>query len=1291
MRVTQWKKPVSLMLAVAVASASFFMTTSTIDANEVNYESYSGFTTSEVPVLPETEAHPSLWFKADEVADVYDKRNADEYALELWNNVKGSKYLGAALPEVPTYPNPCVDSRLHSYYGDMARIAKYNAFMYVMEGDETHKNAAIGALLRAYDGPIYQCDPTVSSSPVDETYRGVWIQNFAEAYDWMHGELTAEQDAAIRTAFAKEAQELNDFMYIWGPRPHNHRSKPAWGLGTAALALSGHEDAAEWLQTALEAANTNTKYFFSSDGVYREGSQYYIYSHLNFLPFLYHYKHVSEVDLFPTYKPAFIWEFSVTNNKGWMPNVEDSYLRHNFLQMVAGQFVNDADSTPLHPTAKWGNLFQWRYETTDTAPWGGEFGNNTGASYDDTMDLNKYLTYDPSVEPIAPTGSATQFLNEGGQTIFRNHWNDDPSSRYLLFHGQAEMDNHNQFDHLSFIIHAENQMMASDSGYSKSAYGDAERRSWYRTAKAHNTVTLNGAWPVDTAQNVTPASRFGMDTGFFDFQQKEARFIAITNDTTKGENPLLFPPDDQSTGYIKRSVAFPNQEYFVVADQLSTKDGAAGQFELYLHGGRGTMIGDGNYREWIYSKDAYGTAAKLSAWILSDDATLTNHVGDVSYIKDDAASFGYVTAQKQASNANFLQILIPNHIQADTPVVTDASDESRTGGTVAMNGNLDTYLVQNESSMSEVGELSSDAEFGYVRHNGWVQQYAMKQGTSISYGDELLAASSAPVALALNVAERDRHSGYITSVSDAYTLQLLVPEGKTVASASLAGEALTASVSNGYVTLALSGSGELEIQYVDEGAGDVTAPLAITDVNAVNEGANAAILSWTAPADQGSAVSYYDVRYSVSPITEQNWSQASQVAGEPVPGAPGTPESMVIGGLSAGTTYYIAVKSGDHARNVSALSNVAAVTMGSADDTIPPAAITDLTISSVSSNTASLTWSAPGDDGYKGTAVSYDLRYSTSPIDEASWSQAVQVQGEPVPLSVGNAQGMTVEGLKPGLTYFFAIRSSDEANNESTLSNLLFVPLLNDPAADKLQPAQVTASADDGNVPANTVDGDMTTRWSARSDNGVGQWIAYDLGQLYQVDYVKLAWSSGHLRQTKFEIEASIDGNRWSTVTEPAWSSGKTEKLEAYEAGVMARYIRIVGYGNTASGWNSLLETEIYGRDAAEAPPVLLSNVELKDRSGETISSVDGQAFVQIEAVMTNTRQESQEAALTVGVYDGQGKLLNTVFISGFLNGLASETIGAELELPSGADSVKLFVWDSWDGMTPLSEAVQID
>ncbi len=85
---------------------------------------------------------------------------------------------------------------------------------------------------------------------------------------------------------------------------------------------------------------------------------------------------------------------------------------------------------------------------------------------------------------------------------------------------------------------------------------------------------------------------------------------------------------------------------------------------------------------------------------------------------------------------------------------------------------------------------------------------------------------------------------------------------------------------------------------------------------------------------------------------------------------------------------------------------------------------------------ATLTWTAPGDDGNVGQATSYDLRYSSSPLTADNFSLATSVTGVPAPQPAGSTETYTVTGLQPATTYFFGLKTSDEAGNVSTLSNI---------------------------------------------------------------------------------------------------------------------------------------------------------------------------------------------------------------------------------------------------------------
>lgn len=85
-----------------------------------------------------------------------------------------------------------------------------------------------------------------------------------------------------------------------------------------------------------------------------------------------------------------------------------------------------------------------------------------------------------------------------------------------------------------------------------------------------------------------------------------------------------------------------------------------------------------------------------------------------------------------------------------------------------------------------------------------------------------------------------------------------------------------------------------------------------------------------------------------------------------------------------------------------------------------------------------LSWTAPGDDNYLGRATAYDLRYSTDSVFLVNnFNSASQVQGMISPQISGAQESFVVAGLITGVRYFFAIKTADERNNWSPLSNVI--------------------------------------------------------------------------------------------------------------------------------------------------------------------------------------------------------------------------------------------------------------
>ncbi len=102
---------------------------------------------------------------------------------------------------------------------------------------------------------------------------------------------------------------------------------------------------------------------------------------------------------------------------------------------------------------------------------------------------------------------------------------------------------------------------------------------------------------------------------------------------------------------------------------------------------------------------------------------------------------------------------------------------------------------------------------------------------------------------------------------------------------------------------------------------------AIADLNLDVVGSDLVWLTWTAPGPVGGpAAVEYDLRYAPYAITEGSFGIASRVGNAPLPAAPGSPESHMIGSLQACTPYWFAIKSKDAGGNWSPISNVPTTT-----------------------------------------------------------------------------------------------------------------------------------------------------------------------------------------------------------------------------------------------------------------------------------------------------------------------------------------------------------------------------
>jgi len=217
-------------------------------------------------------------------------------------------------------------------------------------------------------------------------------------------------------------------------------------------------------------------------------------------------------------------------------------------------------------------------------------------------------------------------------------------------------------------------------------------------------------------------------------------------------------------------------------------------------------------------------------------------------------------------------------------------------------------------------------------------------------------------------------------------------------------------------------------------------PDSISDLKVIRGTSRTIDLTWTAPGDDGKKgrATGYDLRYSSRPLNSQNWDQAVSVKNPPKPLNSGKKQQFHLDRLAPNKTYFLGIRTRDEAGSLSALSNIVFFKTESRDR-ILPGRIKNLSVSDSGATWVALRWSATGDDGKKGIAASYDLRYFTAPIDKTIWKKkATQAKMNLTPEEPGTQQSFTVTGLDPETKYYFAITAVDEQGNTSPISNPVF-------------------------------------------------------------------------------------------------------------------------------------------------------------------------------------------------------------------------------------------------------------
>lgn len=200
---------------------------------------------------------------------------------------------------------------------------------------------------------------------------------------------------------------------------------------------------------------------------------------------------------------------------------------------------------------------------------------------------------------------------------------------------------------------------------------------------------------------------------------------------------------------------------------------------------------------------------------------------------------------------------------------------------------------------------------------------------------------------------------------------------------------------------------------------------------------------------------------------------------------------------------------------------------------------------------------------------------------------------------------------------------------------------------EKLSIIDITATAEqvDGsntNKKENTIDSSFDTRWSAEGE----QSIKFELKELYLVSYLKIAFHKGDIRTTTFKVEVSENGVDYAIVVDKRESSGTTIDFEYYDFNdVVGKFVKITGFGNSESDWNSITEVEIWGdtqptgiRDL----PGSLTNIKIYPNPVNDQINISGLPYDNYNFQLLNSSGQTVRSGVTNGDVIIIGELRST-------------------------------------------------
>ena len=139
---------------------------------------------------------------------------------------------------------------------------------------------------------------------------------------------------------------------------------------------------------------------------------------------------------------------------------------------------------------------------------------------------------------------------------------------------------------------------------------------------------------------------------------------------------------------------------------------------------------------------------------------------------------------------------------------------------------------------------------------------------------------------------------------------------------------------------------------------------------------------------------------------------------------------------------------------------------------------------------------------------------------------------------------------------------------------------------------KATASSEESNknnlIP-NAVDGNLSTRWCAKSA-AKNEWWQVDLGEPQHVRSLRIHWEATNAAY-QYKIESSADGETWQNIVDRS-DNKKVNGVDGHQVDAPnTKFLRITYFGSNTGAWASIREVEAYTGDLPKLPEGVAADV----------------------------------------------------------------------------------------------------